>query len=79
MLAPFSNLCALASFFSSYFVRYDILQGNYAHFCYLNTSPMINEYTALSVFYVHQARILYILSLQKTPTSKAQCIQDSLH
>ena len=30
-------------------------------------------------FYVHQARILYILSLQKTPTSKGQCIQDSLH
>ena len=30
-------------------------------------------------FYVHQARILYILSLQKTPTSKGQCIQDRLH
>lgn len=77
MLAPFSNLCALASFFSSYFVKYDISQSNYAHFCYLNTSPMINEYTALSVFL--RPSSTNTLSLQKTPTSKGQCIQDSLH
>lgn len=67
MLSPFSNLCALASFFSSYFVRYDILQGNYAHFCYLNTSPMIDEYTALSVFLrPSSTNTLHIISSENT-------------
>ena len=67
MLAPFSNLCALVSFFSSYFVKYDILQGNYAHFCYLNTSPMINEYKALSVFLrPSSTNTLHIISSENT-------------
>ena len=79
MLAPFSNLCALASFFSSYLwnmISYKVTTPTFVILTHLQWSMNIQLWV---FFYVHQARILYILSLQKTPTSKGQCIQDSLH